>query len=288
MSNANASTWREVLSETAAALGNEQEARFICAHGAGVDDREFSATLSQTVSQRMGLHVQAMVRRRLTGEPLQYVMGRWGFRHLDLLIDSRVLIPRPETESVAQAALDVARLAPSPRVVVDLGTGSGAIGLSLAQELPLESTTVWLTDVSADALDVARANVAGLGRAGVNVRIAHGDWYAALPETLQGAVDVIVANPPYIATSDPAVERSVTDYEPHGALFAADGGLADLRVIVADASLWLRAGGVLVLEIGHEQGAAVRDMCVAAGLFDVEVRKDFAGRDRIVVAYAAR
>ncbi|NBO80660.1 MAG: methyltransferase domain-containing protein, partial [Actinobacteria bacterium] len=128
----------------------------------------------------MALYLHDMIRRRLAGEPVQYVMGRWAFRHLDLLVDRRVLIPRPETEQVAEVALRYARPI-TPRVVVDLGTGSGAIGLSLAQELPLDETSVWMTDASLDALDVARANAAGLGRAAANVRIVHGDWYAALP-----------------------------------------------------------------------------------------------------------
>lgn len=278
------STWREVLADTTAALNDPREAHFICEHAAGMDAGEFTLSLDDLVTQRMGLHVDDMVRRRLAGEPLQYVMGRWSFRHLDVFVDSRVLIPRPETEQVAQAALDIVRHRQAPRTVVDLGTGSGAIGLSLASELPLTGTSVWLTDVSTDALDVARANLAGIGRAAANVRISHGDWYAALPESLVGNIDVIVANPPYIASGDPEVEASVMAYEPHEALFAAEEGLAALRVIVAGAHTWLRADGALVLEIGHRQGNAVRTLCANAGLCDIEVRRDLAGRERIVVA----
>jgi release factor glutamine methyltransferase len=171
-------------------------------------------------------------------------------------------------------------------VVVDLGTGSGAIGLSLAQELPLSGTTVWLTDASPDALDVARANLAGIGRAGANVRIVEGDWYAALPESLRGTVDVIVANPPYIARDDKAVEPSVVDYEPHTALFADDDGLAALRTIIGGARHWLNENGAIVLEIGHRQGTVVCEMLNAAGLHDVSIRRDLAGHDRIAVARA--
>lgn len=279
-----ASTWREVLSDTAVTLGDEREARFLCEHAAGLNASEFAAAIDEQLTQRMGLHLQEMTRRRLAGEPLQYVMGRWAFRHLDLMVDRRVLIPRPETEMVAEVALKIAQACSAPRVVVDLGTGSGAIGLSLAHELPLDGTTVWLTDASADALDVARANLAGIGRAGSNVRVTQGDWYAALPTSLRGTIDVIVTNPPYIAEIDPQVEPIVANHEPHQALFAGSDGLDALRVIVAEAPVWLRGGGALVCEIGHRQGDVVRELMTNAGLRDSEVRQDLQGRDRIAVA----
>lgn len=279
-----ASTWREVLADATAALNDAQEARFICEHAAGLDATEFGDALNEVVSQRMGLHVQEMVRRRLTGEPLQYVLGRWAFRHLDLLVDRRVLIPRPETELVAEIALEFARRCSPTRTVVDLGTGSGAIGLSLAHELPLTGTTVWMTDASDDALDVARADLAGVGRAGANVRVASGDWYSALPVELRHNVDVIVSNPPYIAHGDPEVENVVRDYEPDSALYAGSDGLDDLRVIIAGAGEWLRPAGVLVVEIGHRQTEAVLRLMHDAGLRDSEVRPDLARRDRVAVA----
>lgn len=280
-----ASTWREVLADTVEALANEREARLLCEHAAGLDASSFAAAMREPVTQRMALHLQAMLRRRLAGEPLQYVMGRWAFRHLDLLVDPRVLIPRAETEEVAEVALDAARKAGPGCVVVDLGTGSGAIGLSVAFELPPDSATVWITDVSSDALDVARANLAGIGRAGARVRVAQGDWYSALPESLRGNVDVIVANPPYIAHGDPEVDEVVARHEPHAALFSGDDGLAALRSIIIGAPRWLRTGGTLVMEIGHRQADAVREMCTTAGLRNVEVRRDLAGRDRIVTAH---
>ena len=279
-------TWRELLAETQATLGSKQDARFLCEHAAGLDAAEFTSALGEVVSQRMGGYVQEMVRRRLAGEPLQYVMGRWAFRHLDLSVDARVLIPRPETELVAEVALEAARAVQPSRVVVDMGTGSGAIGLSLAHELPLAGTTVWLTDVSPDALDVARANSAGIGRNGANVRIAAGDWFAALPAELAGTVDVLVANPPYVAEGDVDVEDVVSRHEPHIALFSGNDGLDAIRAIAAGVRHWLRPGGVLVLEIGHQQGVAVRDVLAAHGLRDVQIRGDLTGRDRIAVAHA--
>jgi release factor glutamine methyltransferase len=187
---------------------------------------------------------------------------------------------------VAEVAIEAARAVQPSRVVVDMGTGSGAIGLSLAHELPLAGTTVWLTDVSPDALDVARANLAGIGRNGANVRIAAGDWFAALPAELAGNVDVLVANPPYVAEGDVDVEDVVARHEPHLALFSGNDGLDAIRAIAAGVCNWLRPGGVLVLEIGHQQGAAVRDVLAAHDLRDVQIRCDLTGRDRIAVAHA--
>lgn len=277
-------TWRELLAEATELLGDEREARFVCEHAAGLDASEFAGSLAEVVSQQMGKHVQAIIGRRLAGIPLQYAIGRWGFRHLDLMVDERVLIPRPETELVAEAALQKARSTEAPRVIVDLGTGSGAIGLSLAYELPIGSCTVWLTDASSDALHVARANLAGIGRHGAHVRIREGDWFGALPDELRGNVDVIVSNPPYVAVDDPDIDDSVVSHEPHQALFAGPDGLNALRTIIAGAGQWLREGGSLVVEIGHRQAESVRQLLRAANFVEVEIRQDLAGHDRVAIA----
>lgn len=167
--------------------------------------------------------------------------------------------------------------------VADLGTGSGAIGLALANEMPTTGVEVWITDSSDDALDVARANIAGIGRNAANVRVAGGSWCDAFPLELRASFDVIVANPPYIAADDPELDVSVRAYEPHSALFAANDGLADVFMIARQAREWLAPSGWLVIEIGHTQGAVVRDELVRLGYADPEIRRDLAGRDRIVV-----
>jgi len=172
-------------------------------------------------------------------------------------------------------------------VVVDLGTGSGAIGLAVAEELPLEGTAVWLTDASPDAIDVARANLAGIGRSAANVRIAEGSWFDALTEhrdLLRHGVHVVVSNPPYVELEDPRVAASVLDWEPGSALFAGDDGLDAIRIIIGEARDWLVPGGALVLEIGCDQGARCSALARDAGFVDVEVRQDAAGLDRILVA----
>src|SRR5581483_11962387 len=154
-----------------------------------------------------------MVERRAAGEPLQYVLRRWGFRTLDLLVDPRVLIPRPETEVVVEVAIRELRRIDSRRpLVADLGTGSGAIALSIAVEVP--DARVWATDASADALAVARANLAGIGSpAAKRVRIEQGSWFDALPAAFRGQFDVVVSNPPYIAAHED-LPPEVVDWEP--------------------------------------------------------------------------
>ena len=287
MSEPDVVTWREMLAQTVESVGNAQEARWLCEHAAGVDGAEFLAVQDEHVTVSMANSLHDMVRRRLLGEPLQYVMKRWAFRHLDVFVDQRVLIPRPETETVVDIALSLAtqRLQESsPICVVDLGTGSGVVGLSMAYELPHESAQVWLTDASSDALDVARANIVGVGRKGECVRVAEGNWWNALPTELRGHVDVAVCNPPYIAEHDNEVADDVRKWEPHSALFAPNNGMADIEVVARDASEWLSVGGWLVLEIGYQQGDAVRKVLSEANLADIEIRKDLAGRDRIALA----
>ena len=278
-------SWREMLAATAEQLGNAQEARWLCEHASGMDSAEFSAEQDQLVTVACAKSLNSMVRDRLSGVPLQYVMKRWAFRHLDIMVDKRVLIPRPETEQVVQVALDIARKTSSDQAlrVVDLGTGSGVIGLSMAFELGVEAAHVWLTDASVDALDVARANMVGIGRAAANVRVVHGSWWDALPQDIAGQIDIAICNPPYIAQGDSEVAPDVHLYEPHSALYASDNGLSDLRTVVEGASSWLKKSGWLVLEIGYQQGAEVLAMMSASGFVGAEIKQDLSGRDRIAV-----
>lgn len=283
-------TWRVLWDETASVVGGRAEARWLCEEASGAFGTEFADVLHEPATERTLAHLDAMLARWRAGEPLQYVLGHWSFRRLDLMVDARVLIPRPETELVVETVLElVGELAcemagEPPLRCADLGAGSGAIGLSLAFELPRGTVEVWLTDVSADALDVARANAAGLGIAGAGVRFGHGSWFSALPAELKGTFGIIVSNPPYIATGDPDVEEVVHQWEPAGALYAGTDGLDAVRAIAEGALEWLAPGGRLVLEIGARQGRVVAELLNSVGLTDVEVRADLAGRDRIAVA----
>ena len=277
-----------MLAETTEQVGDANEARWLCEHASGLDGAEFRQSQHEFVTTAMAKQLHDMVRRRLAGEPLQYVMKRWAFRHLDVLVDQRVLIPRPETELLVDVGLAIAnerlKQVDRPLNIVDLGTGSGVIGLSMAHELPLGKTNVWLTDQSSDALDVARGNLVGVGQKGGGVRLALGSWWNALDTSLKGAIDIALCNPPYIAHNDDEVATDVHKWEPHSALYAGDNGLADIREVISGAPTWLANNGWLALEIGYRQGDEVRALFENAGLVNIDIRLDLAGRDRIALA----
>jgi release factor glutamine methyltransferase len=281
--------WRSFLVETEERLtaspdveNAHREARWMLEEITGAERGEFAAALEQLATTRGVAKLDSMVERRLAGEPIQYVLGHWAFRRLDLMVDSRVLIPRPETEVVVDHALnELDRLRPDGGgVVVDLGTGSGAIGLAIAVERPGVRSV--LTDISEDALAVARANLAGVGMAGANVEVHGGSWFDALPAELSGHVDVIVSNPPYVATNE-ELPSSVRDWEPATALLAGPGGRDDLDVLVSGAELWLRPGGTLILEMSPTQTADVAQLARDRD-FEVAIHQDLAGRERLIVA----
>ncbi len=282
-------TWRELLAgvETALAAAGVAspgvDARRLVERASGLDGAELILGLDQLAARRGVAHLDAMVERRTGGEPLQYVVGRWGFRSLDLLVDARALIPRPETEQVVELALAELRRHESdrPLVVADLGTGSGAIALSLATEVV--RAEVWASDVSPDALALARANLAGIGRPAARVRLVEGDWFMALPPELAGCLDLVVSNPPYVAEADD-LPPEVADWEPTAALVAGPTGREQLERIVAEARAWLAPAGSLVLELAPAQAPAVTAAAQRAGFTEAEVGRDLAGRDRVLVA----
>jgi release factor glutamine methyltransferase len=285
--------WRAVLAETEELLAAAGLA------APGVDARRLVEECSGHVGAGLILgldepagvtelaHLDALVARRVAGEPLQYVLGRWSFRTLDLQVDSRVLIPRPETEQVCGFALvELDRWrgeepAGEAAVVADLGAGSGALGLAIAVERP--GTEVWAVERSEGAVEVCRANVAGLGRAARSVRVVEGSWFDPLPEVLLGRLAVVVSNPPYVAVDDP-LPSEVAVWEPAEALVPGPTGLEAIAEIVAEAPRWLAPSGALVVEIGETQGDAVSALARAAGYADVEIRADLNDRDRALVA----
>ena len=282
-------SWRELQREAvdrlraAGVASAESEARHLVAEAAGATPAELPLVYADHASERGVARFDDMLARRCSGEPLQYVLGRWGFRSLDLMVDRRVLIPRPETEVVVEVALaELDRLGgrDRPTTVVDLGTGSGAIALSVASERV--RSTVWASDVSPDAVAVARANLAGLGRAAARVRVVEGSWFEALPAELRGRVDLVVSNPPYVATTA-SLGSEVADFEPTAALLAGPDGTDDLRTIIAGAGAWLSADGVVVCELSPEQAESMRAFA-SERFAEVEVHPDLAGRDRALVA----
>jgi len=286
--------WRELLAEAAERLAGagvasaDVDARRIVVAAAGCDDAAWHSELDRPATRRGVASFDRMLARRTAGEPLQYVLGSWGFRALDLFVDRRVLIPRPETEITAGCALaELQRRAEALSAPVllaaDLGCGSGAIGLSLAAERV--DVEVVCTDVSGDALAVASANLAGLGRPAARVRLAEGSWYEALPAELRGRFDVIVSNPPYIADGSDSLPPEIADHEPRVALYSGRTGLEATEVILAGATGWLAPGGGLVLELSDGTSPRVQDLARSAGLADIVVHHDLAGRERVLVAH---
>jgi release factor glutamine methyltransferase len=298
---------RELYGIALEALGAPHEARWILEEASGYP---WPQALDAPLSERSAGRISEMVARRAGGEPLQYVLGRWAFRGLDLMVDGRVLIPRPETEQVVDAALaelDRARARalgdralgdralgdralgdPRSRLVLaDLGTGSGAIALAVAAER--KAVSVWATDVSPGAIDVASANLAGMGGfAATRVRFALGSWWLALPLELRGRIDVVVSNPPYITTGEMQdLEPQVRDWEPAVALDAGPTGLDCIEEILAGAPAWLRPGGAVVLEVAPARVEAASRIAGSCGFEDVSVLDDLAGRQRILVATLA-
>ncbi|MGQ0743913.1 MAG: peptide chain release factor N(5)-glutamine methyltransferase [Acidimicrobiales bacterium] len=278
------------------------EARRMVEQAAGCDGGALWAVLDRPVSPRAAAYVEAMVARRLAGEPLQYVLGAWGFRRLDLKVDRRALIPRPETEVVVDRALEevdwaieerdrlpghgggAGSQAPSDRLAMaaDLGTGSGAIALSLAVER--SRLRVWASDLSPEALALARANLAGLGsEPATRVALCRGDWFAALPTDLRGALDVIVSNPPYVGDGED-LPSEVADWEPALALRGGPTGIEILAQLIAAAPVWLARPGSLVLELAPAQAGEAVARARAAGARVAEVHPDLAGRPRVLVA----
>ncbi len=213
----------------------------------------------------------ALVRRRASREPLAYILGEWGFRRLDLAVDARVLIPRPETEVVVERCLELLRALPEPRVL-DVGTGSGAIALAIADEHA--GARVTATDSSEDALAVARENLLRT-RLDDRVELVHSDLFAALA----GPFDLVVSNPPYVPPHELAsLQPEIREHEPREAMIGE--GVAS--AIAQAAREVLRSGGWLVLECGDGQGDDVVAELHSLGYEDVLATPDLAGRDRVV------
>jgi len=243
------------------------DAELLLAEATGWDRARLAAEPETGVPASAGRQFGEMVRRRLRREPVAYILGRKGFRHIELAVDRRVLIPRPETELLVELALETA-----PRRVLDMGTGSGAIALAIADEAP--ACEVIATDTSAAALPVARANAERLGLAD---RVEFVE--AMLPPDV-GGLDLIVANLPYVAESEwGGLEPEVTGWEPREALLAGPDGLDVIRVAIPLAAAVARS---LALEVGAGQAPAVGELLFEAGFAKVETRPDLAGIPRVV------
>ena len=277
MSAFGGATVREALDSAViaiAAAGSDTprlDAEVLLAAALGLDRTALFLDPGREVTGAAVRAFQDAVRRRSAGrEPVAYITGTRGFRHIELAVDSRVLVPRPETELLVEVGVEL--IADGERVV-DVGTGSGAVALALASERP--DLAVLATDSSADALTVARSNAARLGLDGIV--FAQGDLLADV-----GEVDAVLSNPPYVAERERAtLAPEITRHEPPGALFAGEDGLDVIRRLVPAAAA---AGARLVaIELGDGQAPAVAVLLEQAGFGDVEARRDLAGIERVLV-----
>ncbi len=228
------------------------------------------------------------VRRRGAGEPLQTILGETEFYSRVFKVRPGVFIPRPETERLVEIAVGL--LAPpdhrllSP-VAVEIGCGSGIIGVCLAAEVP--QLVVEAVDINPAAVELTRHN-AHLNGVGGRVHTHQGSRFDPLPAHLRGQVDMLVSNPPYVRTDEIAeLQTEVRDHDPHTALDGGRDGLDFYRALAHGMGPWLRPGGWIVLEIGADQGEAVTEIMTASGARDLSVHQDYAGRDRVVTARAA-
>ena len=221
---------------------------------------------------------EAWIFRREKREPVQRILGYTYFRDLVLDLNEETLIPRPDTESVVEAALERLGSRDGPRLVLDLGTGSGAIAISIAHERP--SCEVHATDISRAALETAHRNA---GRNGATVHLHRADMASGL-EFLNGAVDVLASNPPYVETGEiPKLAPEVRDWDPHTALDGGPNGMACYRRIFAETPPLLRSGADVVLEVGDGQADSVLELGSRAGLTPLGTRPDLAGTPRAVI-----
>jgi release factor glutamine methyltransferase len=251
------------------------DAELLLAEATGWERARFVAEPGAAVPAAAGRQFGEMVRRRLRREPVAYILGRKGFRNLELAVDGRVLVPRPETELLVELALELA-----PSSVLDVGTGSGAIALAVADELPACAVTA--TDTSPGALQVARSNA---GRLGLTERVRFLE--ATLPDG--EGFDLVLANLPYVAERDwPTLQPEVTQWEPREALLAGPDGLDAYRLFLPECGRALarhrrRSPITLAVEVGEGQAPAVAALMREAGFGELETRRDLAGIERVVV-----
>jgi release factor glutamine methyltransferase len=285
-------TLKAALEEATASIGRV-DAQAIVAHLLGVNRAYLAANPMRVLTETEDARVDLLVAQRAMGQPVAYLLGKREFYSREFAVGPDVLIPRPETETLVEAALEAVRrprdescrprdescrprVGGDPISILDLGTGSGAIAVTLACERP--DLRIVATDRSVEALEVARANAAAHG-CGPRIEFLRGEWYAPVPGR---RFDLVVSNPPYIAGRDPHLGQGDLRFEPAAALTDGSGdGLDSIRAIVAGAAAHLNPGGRLLLEHGYDQARAVARLLAEAGLAEIVSLPDLAGVPRV-------
>ncbi|MDO4174016.1 MAG: peptide chain release factor N(5)-glutamine methyltransferase [Eubacteriales bacterium] len=256
------------------------EARELAAYAAGLEARDTVGWKTTRLTPDAAHRLQAFLERRAKDEPLAYILGEWDFYGNRFAVRPGVLIPRGDTEWLCDAAVQAAREMDQPRVL-DLCCGSGCIGISIALAVPEAQVT--LLDCSETALDIATRNAASYQLKEPRLKILRGN--ALQPDSLDGILDIVVSNPPYITAQEMReLDRSVSAYEPHLALYGGVDGLDFYRAMAQAPAFCLAEGGRLFAECGWKQGRQVMDIFTAAGWHDVHLRRDLAGVPRILCA----
>ena len=277
------------------------EAEVLLRHVLGLDRAGLYIRWMQSLTEEAWGRYRRLLEERATGRPVHYIVGQREFMGLPFTVDERVMIPRPETEGLVEYVIRAAQTADAPLrqgedrrtvpkadvVVVDVGTGSGCIAVSVAHYLP--EATVFAIDISEDALTVARSNAIRHGVDG-QIRWLHGDLLSSLPVDMAGRVDVVASNPPYVSRGQrEGLPREIRDFEPSGAVFVDGDGTAVHRRLIADAPTWLAKAGQLVMEVGFGQADAVADAVRQDHRYaTVSIMPDYAGIPRVVAATRQR
>lgn len=273
MSTDSPRTCEALLKDAASRIQSDSarlDAELLLSHVSGLSRTSFRAWPEREIDAGQVEAFEKLVSRRVEGQPVAYLLGHQEFWSLPLNVSSATLIPRPDTECLVETAVDL----PLPRDarVLDLGTGTGAIALALASEHP--QWAVSACDCVEEAVELARENALALGLA---VSVVKSSWFSGLEPV---RFDLIVSNPPYIASDDHHLSEGDVRFEPASALVSGTDGLDDIRLIVEQAPDWLNEGGWLLIEHGFEQAASVRSLMIARGFEAVESRRDYGNRDR--------
>jgi release factor glutamine methyltransferase len=276
----NCNSIEQALQTAAAKLNNTDgamEARLLLQQVLGVNRAWLIAHANDALQTNRDAEFQALLTRRLAGEPIAYLIQQREFYGLTLRVSPATLIPRPDSETLVDAALEkIPHPSAMPLTVLDLGTGSGAIALAIARNRP--QANVLAVDASYAALAVAQDNASQLKLS--NVQFALSDWYAKLAEQ---RFDLIVSNPPYIAENDSHLSQGDLRFEPLSALTSGQDGLDDIRQITEQGLIHLNPQGWMMLEHGYDQGAAVRELMAQAGLVEIATRQDLGGNERVTL-----
>lgn len=252
------------------------DAEILLAHVLEKNRSFLRAWPEQILSTLQQQQFQTLINQRQQGQPIAYLTGEREFWSRAFKVSPAVLIPRPDTERVIELALALLAEQTNPRII-DLGTGSGSIAITLAKELPHSHVTA--SDISPAALEIARANAQR--HAANNLTLIHSDWFAAIPQT---EFDLIISNPPYIANDDPHLDQGDLRFEPKTALISADQGLQDIRTLADQARHYLKPGAYLLLEHGYQQQEPVQAILLACNYQSVATHCDLGGNPRVTLA----